>query len=86
MGSAIVSPDPLHPSAASLLLAVRSYCSPHLICTIQTTGPRVVFPWPVVHALQLACDTRLRVLVAELQCYGQVLADDDGLTIIAHAP
>jgi hypothetical protein len=50
-------------------------------CTIQITGAGVALPWPVVHAIQVARDIRLRALVTELQRYGDVLADDDGLSV-----
>jgi hypothetical protein len=83
---AIVSSAPVHPNAGNLLRVVHSWCSPRLASTVQLAGRRVVLPWRVVRAIQAARDIRLSALVLELQRYGHVLADDHGLTVIAHAP
>jgi hypothetical protein len=77
-----VSPDPVLLATAHLRRVAQRCCSPSLARTVQITGTRVVFPWPVVRAIQVARDIRLSALVAELRRYGDVLADDEGLLIM----
>jgi hypothetical protein len=79
----VLFPDPTKPNAAALLRQVQSWCSPQLADDVQITGERVTLPWPVVRAILVARDLRPLALVPELQRFGHVLADDDGLTVIA---
>jgi hypothetical protein len=79
------SPEPSRPNFATLLHHVRGCCSLGLVDDVQIAGGQVALPWHTVRAILAARDILPHTLVAELQCHGQVLADDQGLTIIARA-